>query len=162
MAIKERPPLTASTLARGGFAGFVGGYFMMLAGYWLEAVFGLSELDFAHSSLRFVAGGKQGWWVMGTIFHLIDSVLLGLLYLVVVRPRLAFYSRFFGPFFGNAARGITFALGVWTGMAMLVAMPFMGAGVFGRKTGSPRPALASLALHLLFGTLVGLITDQSD
>lgn len=158
----ERSSNPANHLARGGLAGFVGGYVMMLAGYWLEAVFGLSELDFAHSSLRFVAGGKQGWWVMGTIFHLIDSIILGLLYMTIVRRRLAFFPKLFGPFFGNIARGATFALGVWLVMAMLIGMPFMGAGIFGRKTGSPRPALASLSLHLLFGTLVGLIADQSD
>lgn len=53
--------------------------------------------------------------------------------------------------------GVIFALGVWVFLAMLVAMPFMGAGVFGRKTGSARPALANFSLHVIFGSLLGFI-----
>lgn len=143
--------------ARAAFAGFTGGYVMALAGYWLEAVLGVSELDFAHAGLRYVSGGKQGWWIVGIIFHLIDSVLLGLLYAAVAYPRLRWPSKTLGRFWGNLAAGVSFATGVWLVLAMLIAMPFMGAGAFGRKTGSYRAALASLSLHVVYGSLLGFI-----
>ncbi|HLH73418.1 MAG TPA: hypothetical protein VKX96_09040 [Chloroflexota bacterium] len=142
---------------RAAFAGFTAGYVMALAGYWLEAVFGVSELDFAHAGLRYVSGGKQGWWIIGIIFHLIDSALLGLLYGAVAYRALRRLTRSLGSFWGNVAAGLAFASGIWLTLAMLIAMPFMGSGIFGWKTGSARPALASLLLHLIFGSLLGSI-----
>ena len=144
-------------LTRSAFAGFTGGYVMALAGYWMEAVLGISELDFAHAGLRYVSGGKQGWWVVGILFHLIDSVLLGILYAAVVNRRLMWLEKVFGRFWGSIVAGIAFALGVWLVLAMLIAMPFIGVGAFGRNTGSARPAIASLGLHLIFGSLLGFI-----
>ena len=144
-------------LRRAAFAGFVGGYVMALAGYWLEAVFGVSDLDLAHSSLRYVSGGKQGWWVVGIIFHLIDSLLLGLLYAAVFYRRAGALEKRWGPLLGGVLAGCTFATGVWLVLGMLIAMPFVGAGVFARNTRSARPAIASLGLHLIFGTLLGAI-----
>lgn len=142
---------------RAGFAGFAGGYVMALAGYWLEAVLGISELNFAHAGLRYVSGGRQGWWIVGIVFHLIDSVLLGLLYATVAYPRLKAALKPLGNVRSNVAGGVVFATGVWLVLSMLIAMPFMGAGVFARRTGSIRPALASLSLHLIFGSLLGFI-----
>lgn len=91
-------------LRRAAFAGFVGGYVMALAGYWLEAVLGVSDLDLAHSSLRYVSGGKQGWWVVGIIFHLIDSILLGLLYAAVFYRRADVLEKRWGADPGWRAR----------------------------------------------------------
>lgn len=145
-------------LRRAAFAGFVAGYVMALAGYWIEAVLGVSEIDVAHAGLRYVSGGRSGWWIIGIIFHLIDSVLLGLLFGAIVYPRLARpFARRFGPFGSHVAAALAFAGAVWLILDMLIAMPFMGAGIFGRRTGSPRPALASLALHGIFGMLLGAI-----
>ncbi|HVC33771.1 MAG TPA: hypothetical protein VNL16_09705 [Chloroflexota bacterium] len=149
-------------LARAAFAGVTAGYVMALAGYWLGAVFGVSELAFAHNALRYVSGGKQGWWIVGIIFHLIDSALLGLLYATRLYPSLRWLTKGYGPVRGNVAAGLTFATGVWLVMAMLIAMPFMGAGIFARRTGSARPALASLSLHLIFGSLLGYIYGVRD
>lgn len=144
-------------LPRAAFAGFTAGYVMALAGFWIEAVLGVSELDFAHAGLRYVSGGKSGWWIVGLVFHSIDSVLLGLFYAALVYPRLRSLTAPFGRFWGNVVSGVIFALGVWVFLAMLVAMPFMGAGAFGRKTGSARPAVASFSLHVIFGSLLGFI-----
>lgn len=140
---------------RAGFAGFASGYVMALAGYWLEAVLGISELDFAHAGLRYVSGGRQGWWIVGIVFHLIDSVLLGSFYAAVAYPRLKAALKPLGNVGSNVASGVVFATGVWLVLAMLIAMPFMGAGIFARRTGSIRPALASLSLHVIFGVLLG-------
>ncbi|MGH2460713.1 MAG: hypothetical protein ACRDIY_17805 [Chloroflexota bacterium] len=148
--------------ARAAFAGFTAGYVMALAGYWLEAVFGVSDLALAHNALRYVSGGKQGWWIVGIIFHLIDSVLLGLLYATRIYPRLRWLTTERDSVRGNVAAGLAFATGVWLVMAMLIAMPFLGAGIFGRRTGSARPALASLSLHVIFGALLGYIYGVRD
>jgi hypothetical protein len=148
---------TSCRLARAAFAGFTGGYLMALAGYWLEAVLGVSDLDFAHAGLRYVSGGKEGWWVVGIIFHFIDSTLLGIFYAAVVYRRLRWLEDRYGLLWGNLAAGVGFGLAVWLVLAMLIAMPFLGAGVFGWNTGSARPAVASLSVHLVFGSLVGLI-----
>lgn len=145
-------------LERAAFAGFVAGYLMALAGYWIEAVLGISEIDVAHAGLRYVSGGRSGWWIVGIIFHLIDSVLLGLLFGAVVYPRWSERLRpRFGPFRSHLAAALAYAGVVWLVLDMLIAMPFMGAGPFGRRTGSVRPALASLALHGVFGTVLGAI-----
>jgi hypothetical protein len=148
---------TGFSLPRASFAGFVGGYLMALAGYWIEAVLGVSELDFAHAGLRYVSGGRSGWWVLGIIFHFIDSALLGVLYAAVAYPRLCRLTRPLGRFWGNIASGVAFASAVWLVLSMLIAMPFMGAGIFARRTSSPRPAIASLFLHVVFGSLLGFI-----
>ncbi len=153
---------TSAFLRRGAVAGFTGGYVMALAGYWLEAVLGVGELDVAQAGLRYVSGGKQGWWVVGIIFHLIDSVLLGLLYETTVYRHLFRWTRGLGDLWGNVAAGVAFAAGVWLTLAMLIAAPFMGAGIFGRKTGSLRPALASLAVHVVFGTGIGIVYNRAS
>jgi|GEM_PF-3370111 len=153
---------------RAAFAGFASGYVMALAGYWIEAVLGVSNLDIAHAGLRYVSGEKQGWWIVGIIFHLIDSVLLGVLYAAVVYRHLRRLEKHLGRFWGSLTAGMAFAVAVWFFLAMLFAMPFMGAGVFGRNTGSPRPAVASLGMHLLFGSFLGFIygnragSDQAE
>jgi len=45
---------------------------------------------------------------------------------------------------------------------MMFAMPFMRAGIFARKTGSVRPALAALSLHVIFGALLGYIYGRHE
>lgn len=60
MITKARSVGTEWHLTRAAFGGITGGYLMALAGYWLESVLGISELDFAHAGLRYVSGGKQG------------------------------------------------------------------------------------------------------
>jgi hypothetical protein len=142
-------------LGTGAVGGFVAGYVMLLSGYWMEAVLGVSDLNLAHANLRYVSGGRQGWWIIGILFHFVDSVLLGLLYATFVYRRWARLTRSLGPFWGSVALGIGFGIAVWLFVAMLIGMPFMGSGPFAYKTGSPRPALASLAVHLVFGTLLG-------
>jgi len=145
-------------LGRAAFAGFASAYVMALAGYWLEAVLGIGQIDIAHAGLRYVSGGRSGWWVVGIVFHLIDGVLLGMLFGAVVYPRFAVpFRKTYGRFWSHVAAAWVFAGLVWLFLDMLIAMPFMGAGVFGRRTGSIRPALGTLALHGVFGTLLGAI-----
>jgi hypothetical protein len=137
--------------------GFAGGYFMALGAYWLEAVFGLTRLDFGHTGLQYIGGEKPGWWAVGLILHLIDSVLLGLLYAGLVWPNLAAWGLPADNVAGSIAGGMAYGVVLWVVLAMLIAMPMMGAGVFGYETRSPRIAILSLGLHLAYGFLLGLI-----
>jgi|SRR3990172_7788775 len=138
-------------------AGFTAGYVMALGSYWLEAVVGMVGLDFGLTGMKYVGGEKPGWWAVGILFHLIDSALLGLAYAAFVWPFLPLLGIPTGIVWGDVLGGILFGVVVWFGMAMLIAMPMMGAGVFGYLTGSPRIAVLSLGLHVAFGTLLGLI-----
>jgi hypothetical protein len=149
--------LVDDNLARAAFGGFTGGYLMMISGYWLEAVTGTSDVSLAHSELPYATGNRPGGWYVGIIFQFIDSILLGLLYGAVVQPTLRRSTRKLGQPWGGVASGILFAIGVWSTLSMLIAMPLMGAGIFGWRTGSPRPAVASLLLHFVFGFFLGII-----
>lgn len=138
-------------------AGFAAGYVMALGSYWLEAVVGMVGLDFGLTGMKYVGGEKPGWWAVGIVFHLIDSALLGLAYAAFVWPFLPLVGIPIGTLWGDVLGGILFGIVIWFGMAMLIAMPMMGAGIFGHQTGSPRLAVLSLGLHVVFGTLLGLI-----
>jgi hypothetical protein len=132
-------------------AGFAAGYVMALGAYWLEGVFGLPRLDFGHTGMKYLGGEKPGWWAVGILFHLVDSILLALLYAVGVYPKLPAQ----GAIVAGALAGMGYGIVLWLVLAMLIVMPLMGSGAFGSRTGSWRPAAASLALHLAYGAIVG-------
>ncbi|MBI3979638.1 MAG: hypothetical protein HY331_15770 [Chloroflexi bacterium] len=138
-------------------AGFTAGYVMALGAYWLETVWGMVRLDFGHTGMRYVGGEQPGWWVVGIVFHLIDSVLLGLAYGAFAWPFLPLLGMPTRTVWGDILGGVLYGGVVWLGLAMLIAMPMMGQGVFGYQTRSPRLAVLSLGLHILFGALLGLI-----
>jgi hypothetical protein len=139
------------------FSGFAAGYAMTLGTYWLQAVFGVIGLDFGHTGMQYIGGEKPGWWGVGILFHLIDSVLLGVAYAAIVWPFLPALGIPTHTYWGDALGGLLFGVVVWVFLAMLVAMPMMGEGIFGYRTESARTALLSLGLHILFGALLGLI-----
>ena len=138
-------------------AGFTAGYCMALGAYWLEAVFGMTRLDFGHTGLQYIGGEKPGWWAVGIVFHLVDSVLLGLAYAALVYPSLSIAGLPLRTLWGDVLGGVLFSIAVWLVLAMPIATPMMGAGVFGYKTRSLRLPILSLGLHLGFGVLLGLI-----
>ena len=141
------PPVEVGWAA---LAGFAAGYAMELAAYWLEGVFGIPRLDFGHTGFKYVGGEKPGAWVVGIVSHLVDSVLLALLYAVTVYPHVAHGSVVVG-----IAAGIAYGAALWLVLAMLVVMPLMGSGPFGLRTGSWKPAAAVLVLHLIYGAILG-------
>lgn len=131
-------------------AGFAAGYVMALGAYWGEGLFGLPRLDFGHTGIKYLGGEKPGFWIVGIVFHLVDSVLLGLLYAVGVYPKIAQASIPAG-----IAAGVGYGAVLWLVLAMLIVMPLMGSGPFGVRTGSWKPAGASLVLHLVYGAILG-------
>jgi hypothetical protein len=138
-------------------AGFAAGYVMALGAYWLEAVFGMMRLDFGHTGMMYVGGEKPGWWVVGMSFHFVDSVLLGAAYAAFFWPMLAGFGLPSRSVAAGVIGGVAYGVIVWVILAMLIAMPMMGAGVFGHRTKSARTALLSLGLHFVYGALLGLI-----
>jgi uncharacterized membrane protein YagU involved in acid resistance len=141
------PPVDVGWAA---LAGFAAGYVMALGAYWLEGIFGLPRLDFGHTGIKYLGGEKTGWWAVGIVFHLVDSVLLALLYAVTLYPRIAH-----GAVATGLIAGLAYGVVLWLVLAMLVVMPLMGSGPFGRRTGSWKPAAASLVLHLVYGAILG-------
>lgn len=136
-------------------AGFIAGYVMALAALWGEGLFGLPRIDFGHTGVVYLAGEKAGWWVVGIVFHLIDSMLLGLLYAAAVYPSFPWLGVPQGAVVPGAAVGMVYGVAIWAVLAMTVVTTLMGSGPFAWRTGSPRPALASLALHLIYGAILG-------
>lgn len=132
-------------------AGFAAGYVMALGAYWLEGIFGLPRLDFGHTGIKYLGGEKPGFWVVGIAFHLVDSILLALLYAVAVYPKLPVQ----GSIAVGALAGLAYGVVLWALLAMLIVMPLMGSGPFGMRSGSWKPAAASLVLHLVFGAILG-------
>lgn len=131
-------------------AGFASGYVMALGAYWLEGVFGIPRLDFGHTGIKYVGGEKPGAWLVGIVFHLVDSVLLALLYAAFLSPKLHPATIPSGMVAGAA-----FGVALWLILAMLIVMPLMGSGPFASRTGSWKPAAASLVLHLVYGMILG-------
>jgi hypothetical protein len=141
------PPVDVGWAALSGFAA---GYVMGLGATWLEGVFGIPRLDFGHTGYRYVGGEKPGAWAVGIVFHQVDSVLLGLLYAVAVYPRIAH-----GSIAAGLIAGIAYGVVLWIVLAMLIVMPLMGSGPFGSRTGSWKPAAATLVIHLAYGAILG-------
>jgi hypothetical protein len=138
-------------------AGVSAGYVMLLANYWLQSVFGIAGLDFAELGL--LLGGSQlaDSWTIGFVFHAIDSALLGALYALAVFPLAMRVGGATSPIIVGVVGGLVFGIGVWLILAMLVAAPLLGVGPFGSKGQNPTPAILTLALHLLFGAILGFI-----
>lgn len=131
-------------------AGFAAGYVMALGAYWLEGLFGIPRLDFGHTGIKYLGGEKAGFWIVGILFHLVDSILLALLYAVTVYPHVAH-----GVIPVGIVAGMAYGVALWLVIAMLIVMPLMGSGPFGSRTGSWKPAGASLVLHLVYGAILG-------
>jgi hypothetical protein len=142
------PPIDVGWAA---LAGFAAGYVMALGAYWLEGVFGLPRLDFGHTGIKYLGSERPGWWAVGILFHLVDSVLLGLLYAAAIYPKLAQPVAI--PV--GAIAGIGYGVVLWLVLAMLIVMPLMGSGPFAIRSGSWKPAAASLVLHLVYGAILG-------
>lgn len=90
--------------------------------------------------------------VMGWLAHIMIGVIgYGLAYSLLFRSL---------PLGSHGARGILLGIAGWLVM-MVVVMPMMGAGLFG--TGMPSGMMvpvATLVLHVIFGTVLGLVYDK--
>jgi hypothetical protein len=139
------------------FAGFTAGYVMALSAFWMEGFFGLPRIDLGITGIKYLGGEAPGWWFVGIVFHLVDAILLGVLYAAVAFPNMGLVGLDGAIFPQRVLGGLIYGVILWAVLAMCIVMPLIGVGVFGSRTGSPKTALASLLQHLVYGILLGAI-----
>jgi hypothetical protein len=129
-------------------AGLVAGYVMAIAGLWAGSIPGLVAFDIADFGRRYMTSDRPSAWLLGLTSHLINSVLLVLLWASIIEPNLSWPRPVEGVLWGEIL-AVTLA-------GALVA-PISGLGFMGWKTKNPRFAVTTLLLHALWGGLVGVL-----
>lgn len=129
-------------------AGLVAGYVMAIAGLWAGRVPGLTAFDIADFGRRYMVSDRPSAWLLGFASHLVNSVLLVLLWACVIDPNLAW---------PKPLEALAWGLFLAVTFAGSIVMPLSGMGWFGRKTGSPSYVVTVILLHGLWGLVVGLL-----
>jgi len=129
-------------------AGLVAGYVMAVAGLWAGSVPGLVGVDIADYGRRYMAADRPAAWLIGLGSHLVNSVLLVLLFACIVEPNLAWPRPLAGVFWGGILA---------VSLAGALVAPMSGLGFMGYRTGSVRYAATSALLHVIWGVLVGVL-----
>ncbi len=129
-------------------AGLIAGYVMAIAGLWAGRVPGLAAMDIADFGRRYMVSDRPSAWFLGLASHLANSVILTLLWASVVEPNLA-WPRWI--------EGATFGVVLAVTLAGALVAPMSGLGFMGRKTGGAAFPATNLLVHIVWGTLVGLV-----
>jgi hypothetical protein len=129
-------------------AGAIGGYVMAIAGLWAGRVRGLVAVDIADFGRRYMVSDRPSAWFFGLLSHLVNSVLLVLVWATLIEPNLGLPRIVEGAAFGVALALV---------LAGALVAPMAGLGFMGRKTGNPRFAFTSVLVHLVWGALIGAI-----
>jgi len=129
-------------------AGLVAGYVMVIAGLWAEGIPGLVAVDIPDVGRRYMISDRPSAWLLGLASHLVNSVLLVLVWAMAVAPNLSWPRGLEGLAWGEV-------LGVTLGGALVA--PMSGLGVLGWKTGNARFAITTILLHAVWGLTVGLL-----
>jgi len=129
-------------------AGLIAGYVMALAGLWAGRVPGLVTFDIADFGRRYLVADRASAWFFGLLSHLVNSVLLTLVWASAVEPNLA-WPRWI--------EGAVFGIFLAVTLAGALVAPMAGLGLMGRKTGSLSFAVTSLLVHVGWGVLIGVI-----
>jgi hypothetical protein len=130
------------------FAGISSGYVMAVAGLWAARIPGFAAVDIADFGRRYMVSDRPSAWLFGFFSHLANSVLLTFAWASVVEPNLSW---------PRPLEGIAFGVLLALTLAGALVAPMSGLGFLGRKTGSAGFALTSLAVHTLWGALIGLL-----
>ena len=129
-------------------AGLVAGYVMALAGLWAGTIPGLVAIDIAGFGRRYMSSDRPSAWIIGMVSHLINSVLLVLVWASVIEPNLHWPRPLEGLLWGEA---LAIAL------AGALMAPISGQGFMGWKMRDPRYMITNVLLHGIWGLLVGLL-----
>ncbi|MFA7095509.1 MAG: hypothetical protein WC383_03385 [Gammaproteobacteria bacterium] len=129
-------------------AGLTAGYVMAIAGLWAGRVPGLVAFDIADFGRRYMVSDRPSAWLLGFASHLVNSVLLVLLWATLIEPNLAW---------PRVMEGLAWGLLLAFTLAGSLVAPLSGLGFMGRNTGSYRFALTTVLLHMIWGFLIGLI-----
>jgi hypothetical protein len=129
-------------------AGIAGGYVMALVGLWAGRVPGLEAVDIADHGRRYMTSDRASAWLIGLVSHLLNSVLLVLVWAMVIQPNLSIHRVWAGLLWGEV-------LAVVLTGALLG--PLSGIGFMGHKTGSSRFALTAILMHTVWGLVIGAL-----
>lgn len=129
-------------------AGVAGGYVMALVGLWAGRVPGLVTIDLADHGRRYMTSDRASAWLIGLVSHLLNSVLLVLLWAMVVEPNLGIHRALAGLLWGEFLA---------IGLAGALLGPLSGIGFLGHKTGTSRFALTALVMHAVWGLVIGAL-----
>jgi hypothetical protein len=128
--------------------GLIAGYVMALAGLWAGAVPGLVAFDIADFGRRYMVSDRPSAWLLGFASHLVNSILLVLVWAMLIVPNLPCPRPLVG-----IAWGVFLALALAGGLIV----PLSGLGFMGRKAGGLRFAETTLLPHALWGLVIGLL-----
>jgi len=129
-------------------AGITGGYLMALVGLWAGRVRYLVAIDIADYGRRYMVSDRASAWLLGLLSHLLNSILLVLLWAMVVLPNVHINQVLAGFLWGEI-------------LAVLLAGgmvgPLSGIGFMGMKTSNPRFALTNVLMHGVWGIVIGAL-----
>lgn len=128
--------------------GLIAGYLMTIAGLWAGRFPGLSAIDIADFGRRYMVSDRPSAWFFGLASHLANSVILAMVWAAVIEPNLAW---------PRPLSAIAFGIALSIVLAGLLVAPMAGLGFMGRKTGSTAFARTNLAMHVLWGAIVGFV-----
>lgn len=129
-------------------AGVLAGYVMSIAGLWAGRVPGFAAMDIADFGRRYMVSDRPSAWLFGFVSHLANSVILTFAWAAVVEPNLQ-WPRWL--------EGVAFAGGLALVLAGALVAPLHGLGFMGRRIGGLAFARTNVAVHFIWGVLIGLI-----
>lgn len=129
-------------------AGVAGGYVMALVGLWAGRVPRLVSIDLADYGRRYMTSDRSSAWLVGLASHLMNSVLLVLVWAMVVEPNLGIHRVLAGLAWGEFLA---------VGLAGALVGPLSGIGFMGLKTANSRFALTAALMHAVWGVVIGAL-----
>ena len=129
-------------------AGVAGGYVMALVGLWAGRVPRLVSIDLADYGRRYMTSDRSSAWLVGLASHLMNSVLLVLVWAMVVEPNLGIHRVLAGLVWGEFLA---------VGLAGALVGPLSGIGFMGLKTANSRFALTAALMHAVWGVVIGAL-----
>src|SRR4051812_49689587 len=129
-------------------AGVTGGSLRALVGLWAGRVRYLIAIAIADFGRRYMVSDRASAWLIGFVSHLLNSVLLVLLWAMVVVPNVHI-NRVLSGFLWGEVLAIVLAGGM--------VGPLSGIGFMGIKTSNARFALTNLLMHGVWGLVIGAL-----
>lgn len=123
--------------------GFVGTLTMTLMMYKIGPMMGMMKMDIAA-----MLGNMLGGWTMGMMMHFINGT--------IIFPLIYTFLLFRILPGAPVIKGLIWGAILWL-LAQLIVMPMMGGGVFSSNMGGMTAVVGSLAGHIVYGALLGLI-----
>jgi hypothetical protein len=129
-------------------AGLVAGYVMAIAGLWAGSIPGLVAFDISDFGRRYMTSDRPSAWLLGLASHLVNSVLLVLVWASLIEPNLSW---------PRPLEGVLWGMTLAVTLAGALVAPISGLGFMGWKTKRPSFAITTVLLHALWGFLVGVL-----